>query len=299
MAQTPLPPYLSVLTKRNSFIFSGALAVLLIASVFLFGWYVLGILAVSVITVFIVEFGFSKIRKKPLDMAWWITPMIFTLMMPSNAPLWMVAIGSWFGVFFGKSVFGGFGKNIFNPSVVGVLFVLISFPREMATPLTDPILALRATAAFPYTLWDLMAGNAPGFLGETFRLGILILGIGLVVLKIVDWRIPLSYLGSVFLITLVGGWIDPNAFKDPVHTLFVGGLMFASFFVATDPVTSPIFPLGKIIYGIGLGFLTVLIRNFAAFPEGVVFSVILMNAVTGLLDNWNSEKSTSKKEASA
>jgi RnfABCDGE-type electron transport complex D subunit len=279
--------------KRNMIVVAGFLFVLLLISTYFFTFYVLLIALISYISAFSIEYVFARVRKLKLDYGLLVSPLVFALLMPPSAPLWMVAVGSAFGMFFGKCIFGGLGKNIFNPALVGVLFVTISFPELMTTqwliPLTDqlagatPIVSLRS-GDFAYTLNDLLLGRGPGTIGETFRLGVIVLGLALVFLKIADWRIPLSYLGSVLFIGFFGNLIDPSSFQDPILTLFVGGLMFGAFFVATDPVTAPVTPKGKIVYGIGLGVFTIIIRNFAAFPEGITFSIIIMNALVPLID---------------
>lgn len=282
-------------TEHIMLVFSGALILLLLMAIFNYGPYVLAIVATSVIFSIIVDASFAKLRKKSLEWSMLVTPLIFALMMPPTVPLWIVAIGAAFGTFFGRGIFGGVGKNIFNPAIVGRLFVTISFPAYMATmwlnPVTDTISAatplglLNSGNPFTYDIWDLMIGQVPGTLGETFRLGIIILGLLLIVLKIINWRIPVFYIGSLFAFTAIGHLFVPNTFEDPFISLIVGGLLFGAFFVATDPVTSPMSNGATILYGIGLGIITLVIRNFAAFPEGVMFSVIIMNALAPLLDD--------------
>lgn len=288
-----------VLSKKKMIIFTSFLGVLLIAAAFIFGVYVFAIAAVSYGASLTVEVLFAKFRGKELDYGWMVTPLVFTLFMPPTLPLWMAVVGASFGTFFGKSLFGGLGKNIFNPAIVGVLFISISFPADMATtwldPLSDviksttPLIELNSGAVFNYSIADLMMGQVSGALGETFKLGIIVLGLALIVLRIIDWRIPVFYLLSVFVLTYVGHMIDPATYKDPVLSLMVGGVMLTAFFVATDPVTSPEFPSGRIIYAVGLAIITVIIRYYAAFPEGVIFAVIIMNAVAPLIDGWNSQ----------
>lgn len=309
MAEQHTSSHLDVLTQKNLLIFTGALGFLVLGALIIFGWNVLLIVAVSYVAAIIVEYAFAKIRKRPMDRAWFVTPMVFALLMPPTAPWWLVMIGSFFGVFFGKAVFGGLGKNVFNPAIVGALFLTISFPNEMLTqwlnPQTGiiststPLIALNRGVGFDYTLMDLLIGTVPGTIGETFRIAIIALGILLIVMKIVDWRIPVAFIGSVFLLTLIGGLIDPVVFKDPVYSIFVGGLLFGAFFVATDPVTAPIRPWGRVIYGVGLGLITVIIRNFAAFPEGITFAIIIMNATSGIIDNWKQPKEQVEKEVKA
>jgi Na+-transporting NADH:ubiquinone oxidoreductase subunit B/electron transport complex protein RnfD len=296
LSHTALPK--ETLSLRTMLIFTGALGVLLLAATIIFGWYVLAIAAVSYVFSFGVEYGVNKARKKPLDNGWMVTPMVFALLMPPTAPLWMVAIGSTFGTLFGKMLFGGLGKNLFNPALVGVLFITFAFPVLMNTewlnPVTNlissstPISLLQAKGgslgSFTYT--QLLLGNVPGVLGETFRLGIIVLGITLIALKIIDWKLTVSLIATVFLLNLIGIILFPGSnFKDPIASLLVGGLMFYSVFIVTDPVTAPYQPIAKILYGIGVGILTVVIRNFATWPEGLIFAVIIMNAVAPMLDS--------------
>ncbi len=295
LSHTALPK--ETLSLRTMLIFTGALGVLLLASTIIFGWYVLAIAAVSYVFSFGVEYGVNKARKKPLDNGWMVTPLVFALLMPPTAPLWMVAIGSTFGTFFGKMLFGGLGKNLFNPALVGVLFITFAFPVLMNTEWLNPVsniitsstpismLQARGGSLGSYTYTQLLLGNVPGVLGETFRLGILVLGALLIALKVIDWKLTLPLLATVFILNLIGTILLPQSnFKDPIASLLVGGLMFYSVFIVTDPVTAPYHPIAKVLYGIGIGIITVIIRNFATWPEGLIFAVIIMNAVAPMLD---------------
>jgi len=296
--------------SKNLLIFTAFLLALLIASAFLYGAYVLAVGAVAIVSGGLVEFIFARVRKLEMDISWIVSPLVLTLMMPPRVNLWVVAVATVFGVFFGKSVFGGLGKNVFNPAVVGVLFVTISFPSiivaaEWIHPSVEsftgstPLIMLNGGEDFTYKFADLLFGNVPGAIGETFRIGIILLGIALMVLKVADWRIPVAYLGGFVILTAIGHWSAPEVFPDPFISLFVGGVLFAAFFIATDPVTAPLTPKGKIVYGIGLAFFTVLIRNLATFQEGVIFSIILMNAISPLIDDMfekNSEETELVKE---
>ncbi|WP_069998520.1 RnfABCDGE type electron transport complex subunit D [Cellulosilyticum sp. I15G10I2] len=280
---------------RQMQIFAIALLPLVAAGMMHYGMHVLWMLITSYVAAFCVEFSFAKIRHLKVDAGAIVTPLIFTLVLPPTLPLWIVAVGSAFGVFFGKAIFGGLGKNIFNPAIVGRLFITISFPAFMATMWLDPKTDAITTASplgvlnrgqdFNYGLMDLLIGGVPGSVGETFRLGIIIIGIILILMRIVNWRIPVFFIGSVFLITWAGSLIWPGTYKDPFLSILVGGILFGAFFVASDPITSPYTQKGRMLYGIGLGIITVVIRNFAAFPEGVMFAVIIMNAVSPLLDD--------------
>jgi Na+-transporting NADH:ubiquinone oxidoreductase subunit B/electron transport complex protein RnfD len=150
-----------------------------------------------------------------------------------------------------------------------------------------------------YTLMQMLLGDTPGALGETFRLGVIIIGLVLIVLKVVDWKIPLTILLSVFIFTQAGVWFGIDKFPNSAfNSLFVGNLVLVSFFVATDETTAPLFPWGRVIYGVGIAFLTVLIRYLATFPEGTMFAIILMSAIAPLIDSMFFAK-LEKKEGAA
>jgi electron transport complex protein RnfD len=217
-----------------------------------------------------------------------ITGFLLALTLPPTFPLWMAAVGVIFAIAVAKEIFGGLGYNIFNPALSGRAFLTACFPKEM-TEWVRPFDAI--TSPTPLNkgfVWhngkmalykSLFIGNIGGSLGETSALLILIGGILLLVLKIIDWRIPLSYLGTVFFLIFLLG-------MDPIFHVLAGGLMLGAFFMATDYVTSPITDKGRVIFGVGAGILTVIIRLFGGMPEGVCFSILLMNAFTPLIDKY-------------
>lgn len=268
-----------------------------IASVYFFGIHVLWMIITSYVVGGIVEVSFALIRKREIEEGFLVTGLIFPLILPPTLPLWAVAIGSFFGVFFGKEIFGGTGRNIFNPALVGRLFITMAFPEIMSArwqvPLADTI-----TSATPLTLYNaertitdlnrMLFGaglqTGAGSMGEVFRIGIIAGGIFLILTKVTDWKIPTFYIGTVALFSWLLNMITPQV-APPAFQLLSGGLLFGAFFMATDPVTSPYTRLGKAIYGISCGILTVLIRGFAGYAEGVMFSIILMNGMTPLIDH--------------
>jgi Na+-transporting NADH:ubiquinone oxidoreductase subunit B/electron transport complex protein RnfD len=205
----------------------------------------------------------------------------------------MVAIGSGFGVFFGKEVFGGTGRNIFNPALVGRIFITIAFPELMSARWQKPF-ADAVTAATPLGLFrsgreltpllDLLLGQVTGSMGELFRLGVLAGGLFLIVTRVANWRVPLAYLASVALFSWIGNLAAPNLFAPPLFQLLAGGLLFGAFFMATDPVSSPATKAGKYVFGVVCGIVTLLIRTFSGFNEGVMFSILFMNAFSPLLE---------------
>lgn len=264
------------------------------ASIYFYGWKAIQIIMVSYIAGGLVEVIFAIIRKKEIEEGFLVTGLIFPLVLPPTTPLWVVAVGCIFGVFFGKEVFGGTGRNIFNPALVGRLFITIAFPSIMTTswlmPFTDAV-----TSATPLTVYksmhtvtpyiNLLLGNCAGSMGETFRLGIIIGGVFLMFTKVSNWRIPVSYIGSVLLFAFLGNSFFPAKVAPPVLQVLTGGLLFGAMFMATDPVTSPFTYPGKYIFGISCGILTVLIRSFSGYVEGVMFSIVIMNAFTPIIDH--------------
>jgi len=263
-------------------------------AVYYYGFKVIEMILVSYISGAIVELAFAFIRKREIEEGFLVTGLIFPLILPPGIPLWVVALGCAFGVFFGKEVFGGTGRNIFNPALVGRLFVSIAFPGLISTSYINPVdsvtsatpLLLFKTTNKLTPLFPLLIGECGGSIGETFRIGIIVGGLFLMFTRISNWRIPITYIFSVFLFALVGNHYMPLKVAPPLFQILSGGLLFGAMFMATDPVTSPFTKIGKYIFGILCGFFTVLIRTFSGYPEGVMFSIILMNALTPLIDTF-------------
>ena len=301
--------------KRFMTIVIIALLPSLISSVYFFGPRVLLMILVSYAVGGLVEVGFACVRKTEVHEGFFVTGMIFPLILPPTTPLWVVAVGIFFGVFFGKEVFGGTGHNIFNPALVGRLFVTIAFPTIMTSGWSAPgawrSAADAVTTATPMALaktqgvltpaWELLWGTTSGSVGETFHLGIIVGGIFLMLTRVSDWRVPVSYIGSVFLFafggSIAGGLffsggdaaaangLLSSAFRLGAFHVLGGGLLFGAMFMATDPVTSPFTKTGKFVFGVLCGLLTVLIRTFSGYVEGVMFSIVIMNAAAPLIDH--------------
>lgn len=275
-----------------------------IAAVYLWGLRVISIILVSYIFGGLVEVAFAVVRKKEIHEGFLVTGLIFPLILPPTVPLWVVAVGVMFAGTFGKEVFGGTGRNIFNPAIVGRIFLSIAFPQMMTTSWQLPcrqglggLLHYKVdalTSATPLAnfrndkiianIGDLFWGNIPGCIGETFKLAIILGGLFLILTRISNWRIPFAYLLSVTIFSFLGNNFNPAKFAPPLFQLFSGGLLLGAMFMATDPVTSPFTRAGKWIGGILLGFLTVLIRSLSGYVEGVMFSILLMNAFAPLID---------------
>ena len=264
------------------------------AAIYFFGYRAISVIGVSVGTCLLTEYGCKKIRGQPfvMDGSAVVTGILFGLILPPTIPLWMVAIGAIFSISIVKEAFGGLGHNIFNPALGGRAFMSISFPAQMttwvlpmgfgadavtsATPLSDSFV----WPADRLSLYQAMFfGNRAGSLGETSALLILIGGGLLLGLGIINWRIPGIYIGMVALISFALG-------EDPLFHILAGGLMLGAFFMATDYVTSPLTNRGRIVFSVGLGAMTVIIRRFGGMPEGVCFSILFMNALTPLIDRY-------------
>ncbi|MDO8488916.1 MAG: RnfABCDGE type electron transport complex subunit D [Candidatus Omnitrophota bacterium] len=268
-----------------------------LAAIYFWGWHVLAMIIVSYVFGGMVEVAFAITRKKEIHEGFLVTGLIFPLILPPATPLWVVAVGVVFGVLFGKEVFGGTGRNIFNPSIVGRVFLTIAFPKIMTLnwPLPSIVTGTDAvTGATPLALFksqsilssynNLLFGFCAGSAGETFRIGLIAGGLFLILTKVIDWRIPLAYLGSVFIFPYLSNHIFHTAFAPGMFQLLSGGLLLGAFFMATDPVTSPFTKSGRWIAGVLLGILTVLIRGLSGYVEGVMFSILLVNAFTPLID---------------
>jgi len=260
------------------------------ASIYFFGYYALSVIAVSVGTAIVTEYLVKKLigRAFNMDGSAVVIGLLLALTLPSTIPLWMVAIGAIIAIAIVKEAFGGLGHYIFNPALGGMAFMYACFPTEMTTwvepmgfssNVVTTVSPLSEAFAENTDKISLFLGNTSGSLGETSALFILLGGIILIAIRIIDWRIPVAYIGTVALFSFALG-------QDAVFYILAGGLMLGAFFLATDPVTTPLTRGGRIIFGIGAGILLVLIRRFGSMPEGVAYSILLMNAVTPLIDRF-------------
>ena len=232
-----------------------------------------------------------------------ITGVLLAFNVPSNLPLWILALGCLFAIGVVKLSFGGLGNNIFNPAIAGRIFLLISFPAQMTTwPLpaiagtTDAVSSATVLGVLKYnpealpSLQEMFLGIEAGSLGEMSALAILIGLLYMLWKKVITWHIPVSILVTVALFTGVLYLINPLELYNPIIHLASGGLMLGACFMATDYVTSPMTKKGMIIYGVGIGFITVAIRLWGAYPEGVSFAILLINAFTPLINSYTSPK---------
>ena len=243
-----------------------------------------------------------------------ITGMLLAFNVPANLPIWMMIIGTLVAVGVGKMSFGGLGKNIFNPALVGRVFMLISWPVEMTTWPNNRFFHAGADAisgATPLgllkeglggdktmaeimdklpTALDYFVGNMPGCIGEVSALAIIIGGIYMLMRKIITWHAPVAIFGTVFIFSGIMHMVDPTIYPAPLFHLLTGGLMIGAIYMATDMVSSPMTGKGQIIFGVGIGVITMLIRYWGAYPEGVSFAILIMNATVPIINTYTKPK---------
>ena len=292
-------------------------------SVFLFGWHMLLLLAVVMVAGIVCEYGAKRLisgSKAKVSEAVLVTCLLFTLTLPATTPWWVAVIGISFGVFFGKGVFGGFGRNIFNPALVGRCFVFISFPAYLtagwpapytifpggfahftsnvdAVAMATPLALLKDTGAVT-DYGRLFLGIIPGSAGETSALLILCAAVYLLLTKTASWRIMLSCsttfaaVGTVLYLT----GVSP---ANPLSALLSGGFLFGCVFMATDPISAPSDKTAQVLYAALIAGTVVLIRTFALFPEGVMFSILVGNMFAPLIDRQVKERKAAVKERKA
>ncbi|MDR2980229.1 MAG: RnfABCDGE type electron transport complex subunit D [Bacteroidales bacterium] len=295
-----------------------------LVSIYYFGINVVIITAISILCCLLFEYLIQRflLKVKPTisDGSAAITGLLLAFNVPSNLPLWMVAIGALVAIGIGKMAFGGLGKNPFNPALAGRVFLLISFPVAMtswpsptpigqvADALTGPtplgILKEGVAAAIPVSeimvspnmpdYVEMLMGQMGGSFGEVSAIALLIGAIFLFIRKIITWHIPVSFILTVFVFAGIFHLINPEVYVNPFFHLVTGGLLLGAFFMATDMVTSPTSRMGMIVFGVGCGLLTIIIRMFGSYPEGASFAILLMNAVTPLINKGCKPKAFAK-----
>lgn len=271
----------------------------LISGIIFFGMYQLLIVLISVFFAVITEAAIRKIRKQKItidDGSAVITGILLGLILPPNFSLSSTAIGSVFSIAIGKELFGGLGFNIFNPALIGRAFLQAAFPVAMTT-WTKPNFAVDTiTSATPLAAYKfdhvltqiepMIIGNVGGSIGETSAIAILIGGLFLIVIGIVNWRIPVSMILGMIIFSGIFWIIDPLKYPNPLFHIFAGGFLLGTFFMATDWVTSPITSKGMWIYGFCISLIIVLIRIFGGLPEGVMYAILIMNAFVPLINRF-------------
>lgn len=303
--------------ERNMYGVIVALVPALLASFYFFGLGSVVVCATSVLACVFFEWAITKFilnreQNTIMDGSAVLTGLLLGFNLPSNFPVWIIIIGALIAIGVGKMTFGGLGGNLFNPALVGRCFLLVSFPAQMtswpvagqlgaytdattgATPLSvmkyaiksgDASLLNQLPDSFSLLIGNGTTGAGAGCIGEVCALALLIGLAYMLWKKIITWHIPVSIIGTVFIVSGLMHLVNP-AYADPFIVIFSGGLMLGAIFMATDYVTSPMNSRGQLIYGVAIGFLTIVIRNWGAYPEGMSFAILIMNAFTPLINTY-------------
>ena len=281
-----------------------ALFPLLIWGTYIFGLRVLTVTAISVISCVLSEYIFNLIIKKPSpvgDLSAIVSGLLLAYNLPATSPLWLPAVGGAFAMVVVKGLYGGIGKNFMNPVLAARIFLFASWPSHMTAysealhrlPLFGEVDSVSSATTLSIlksgqmtdkSILDLFIGNMSGCIGEISALLILACGLYLLARRVITWHIPVSFIGTVAVLAFLCAPPSLDKILFMLSELFSGGLMLGAVFMATDYVTSPVTPKGRIIYGIGCGFLTVFIRIFGGYPEGVSFAIVIMNLFVWYLD---------------
>ena len=285
-----------------------ALLPVAVVAVLLFGYTALITMVVGMLAAMFTEAVILRNKNIFGDGSAALTGLLLAMTLPANAPWWTVVVGSVVAIAIAKHMFGGVGNNVFNPALVGRAVLVVSWSGHLAAgniwpmpkafePFADVItgatpLGLPASEAAKISLTDLFYGNVAGSLGETSALALIVGGLWLLYRGHIDWRIPGCYLGIVFLMGALfdGSFYGDSAAMTGLFHVLAGGVMLGAIFMATDMVTSPVTNKGKIIFGLGCGIITMVIRIYGSYPEGVTFAILFMNAITPIIDKYTLPK---------
>jgi electron transport complex protein RnfD len=290
----------------------------LLASFYFFGLGAVIVTLTAVAACVLFEFLIQKfILKGPLsiiDGSAVVTGVLLAFNLPSNLPIWIIIIGSLVAIGVAKMSFGGLGNNPFNPALIGRVFLLVSFPVEMTSwPVVEPLSLNYLDAQTGATILaiikegggsipafaDMIFGSIPGSIGEVSVVALLIGLVYMLIRKIITWHIPISIILTVLVFSGILYLVDSNSYASPLVHLFSGGLMLGAVFMATDYVTSPMTYRGMWIYGVGIGLLTIVIRTWGAYPEGISFAILIMNGFTPLINFYVKPKRFGEKPQKA
>ncbi len=270
-----------------------------VMGIYYFGIKALMLIIVSIVSSVVFEWGYEKILKKPVtisDFSAILTGLLLALNLPATASWWVPVVGSFIAIVIAKQFYGGLGQNFINPALIGRAFLVAAYPTQTtgaafatgrmvvdASTYATPLAELKAGTAIVNAdaIKNALIGNVGGTIGETCAIALIIGGIYLLVKHVISWRIPVVYIVVVFILTSL---MRGNGFLGGVYEIFCGGLMLGAIFMATDYVTSPISAKGQIIFAIGCGILTSLIRVYGGYPEGVSYSILIMNLAVPLID---------------
>ena len=268
-----------------------ALIPAMITSIVVFGWQAALMLAVCVGGCIVSEWGYEKLVGRPItisDFSAVVTGVLLALNLPANLPIWQALLGCVIAIVVVKQLFGGLGFNFANPAITARIVLLICFSSPMTNWVIDGVstatpLGMMASGAELPSMLNMLLGNHGGSMGETGTLALLLGGIYLIVRRVISWHTPVCFIGTVFLFTLLLG-------ENAVYHVLSGGLMIGAFFMATDYVTTPYTSWGRVIFGVGCGLITVLIRVWGNYPEGVSFAILLMNILSPYITKATSPK---------
>ncbi len=292
--------------KRYMSIVMAAAVPTVLASIYFFGWRCLALVILSYVVGIIIELGFAIANDEEVTEGMFVTCILYPMILPPTIPFWMAAVGIAVGIIIGKEIFGGTGKNIFNPAIVGRTFIAVTFPVQMSSLWAPPFkgglggfvhwsqTADVITSATPLSnfkngvpdnLLDMLLGSTGGSMGETSAIIIIVFGMLLVMTRIANWRLPFATITSAMILASIMHIVHPEQFASPVYHLLGGGLLFGAFFMVTDPVSAPFTSQGKWMYGILIGIVVIVIRNLSGFAEGMMFAILLMNMFAPVIDD--------------
>ncbi len=291
-----------------------ALAPAGIAGIIFFGWRAAAIIALSVFSAVMWEAIAQKAMKRPVtvnDCSAIVTGLLLAYNLPVTVPFWIPIVGSAIAIVLVKQIFGGLGQNFMNPALAARAILLVSWGGLMsgaafnvpimgsdAIASATPLAAAAQAADFP--LWNLFLGNVPGVIGETSKLALLIGGIYLMVTKVISWRVPVAFLGTVFILSWIFSGNLMDSTDSALYQLLSGGLFLAAFFMATDYASSPVMPVGRLIMGVGCGVLTFIIRRYnPAYPEGASYAILIMNLAVPLIDRYTKPRLYGRRKLNA
>ncbi len=312
-------------TPRIMYSVVAALVPAMLVGVYLFGLRALWVILLSVGAGLAIEAGAQRMMGRKVtifDGSAMVTGILLALNLPPTVPWWLVVVGSTIAIVIGKQIYGGLGYNPFNPALVARVVLLISFPVQMTTwvkpsPLFSGAVDVMTTATPLGTmkthlmvkgtlegftmgeLWNPFVGSIGGCIGETSVIALLV-GAGFLLYRgYITWHIPVTFVGMVFILSGLFWLINPDQYVDPLFHILTGGLMLGAFYMATDMVTSPVTNRGMMVFGAGCGVITIVIRLFGGYPEGVSYSILLMNAATPLIDRYMRPKTFGWRAASS
>lgn len=267
-----------------------------VMGIYYFGLRALMLMVAAIVSAVFFEWLYQKLMKKPItisDLSAVVTGLLLAMNLPAAAPVWVAIVGSAFAIIFAKQLFGGMGQNFINPALAGRAFLLASYPTEMtswtssgnfgvdAVAVATPLAQLKGGVMPDASFTDVLVGNVGGCLGETCAIALIIGGVYLIAKHVINWKVPVIYIATVFVLTAL---IGRKGLRVPVYEIFAGGLMLGAFFMATDYASSPVTSRGQIIFALGCGLLTTLIRIFGGYPEGVSYSILIMNLTVPLIE---------------